>query len=476
MITSILDSVNNQSNEIIEYDNNELTKNDVNNYGIIYTPFILSEKILNLIPEKYFKDPDMCWLDIGAGRGSFSIILYKKLNKGLQDIIPNIVDRHKHIIEKMLWMIEIYPDHIDYLKKVFGKNANIINCCFLSLNKYEYPPFDFIIGNPPYNISGSIKTPTNSKQKKTDDGRAVYVEFVKKSLELLLDGGFLNLIIPSLWLKPDKAGLYDIFTNLKIHKLHCLSTSATYKSFNYKAQTPTCYFLIEKTNIEYFQDKSIKIYDKSFDKYFEYYVEPYYPIPTHGISIINRLIPYVKRFDSLKVYKSNTPSRRSLFSDISGDEFQYINIKTCILDKNQPRLIKNYSNISQHFNDKPKLILAHKMYGFPFYDISGEYGISTRDTYIILQEDYSKKELIEIQAFLSTRFALYIFSITNYRMRYLERYAFYFLPNIKKILNFPKLNKYNRNERDKKLADFFNLSINEREIIENYSHDYKFFQ
>ena len=85
--------------------------------------------------------------------------------------------------------------------------------------------------------------------------------------------------------------------------------------------------------------------------------------------------------------------------------------------------------------------MAHKMYGFPYLDISGVYGISARDNYIILQSDYSLAELKELAHFLSTKFAIFIFQCTNYRMRYLEKYAFQFLPVITKITNFPRLTK-----------------------------------
>ena len=165
-----------------------------------------------------------------------------------------------------------------------------------------------------------------------------------------------------------------------------------------------------------------------------------------------------------------------------------------------------------------KLVLAHKMYGFPYLDVSGEYGISTRDNYVISGCNYSVDELQEIQAFLSTKFALFVFSTCNYRMRYLERYAFNFLPDIINMGNarcnvgvggvgvgvgvggggvgvggvggggdgvggvcvggvgFPVLkNIESRGERDIKIADFFGFSIEEREIIEKYSRDYKFF-
>ena len=243
-------------------------KEYIQNYGIVYTPSTLVNKILDLIPQHYFKDPTLRWLDIGAGKGAFCENLYNRLFADLSNSIPNVEERKNHIIKNMIYMVEIYPDHITELQEKFSKEANIINKCFLSLNKYEYEPFDFIIGNPPFNINGSIKTPTNSKQKKTDDGKAIYVEFVNKGLELLYENGFLNLIIPSLWLKPDKAKLYNTLTNLKIHKLHCLSTSATQKEFNYKAQTPTCFFLIENNKIEH--EPKIEIYDKLTNSYIPY--------------------------------------------------------------------------------------------------------------------------------------------------------------------------------------------------------------
>ena len=38
--------------------------NDINNYGIVYTPDNFVDEILNLIPDKYFKNKQLKWLDI----------------------------------------------------------------------------------------------------------------------------------------------------------------------------------------------------------------------------------------------------------------------------------------------------------------------------------------------------------------------------------------------------------------------------
>ena len=199
-----------------------ISKDDKNNYGIVYTPDSLVNKILDLIPKKYFSNPNLRWLDIGAGNGAFSLNLYNRLFNDLSNVFPNIITRKDHIIKNMIHMCEIYPPHIEELKTHFSQDANIIQKDFLGLNKYEYEPFDIIIGNPPYNINGALKTPTNNSLKKTDDGKQVYVEFINKSLDLLYDQGHLALIIPTLWMKPDKAGLYNTLTsdNFSIKYLH----------------------------------------------------------------------------------------------------------------------------------------------------------------------------------------------------------------------------------------------------------------
>ncbi len=455
--------------------NKDIEKSDISNYGIIYTPFDLVEKQLDQIPEIYFKDPDLKWLDTGAGIGNYSIILFKRLYQGLSHIIIDNDERRRHIIEKMIYMVEVFPPHIQHLLNIFGESSNIITKCFLSLTVEEYGYYDFIIGNPPYNINGSIKTPTNSKLKKQDDGKTVYIDFVYKSLELLKSGGFLNYVIPNIWLKPDKAGLYKRLTNLKIHFLTPLTTNDTQKYFKYQAQTPTCYFLIENIQDPNNGDKIIKIWDKFLIKYIDYRLLKDWPIPCHGISIINKLIFFIEKYYNLSPYKSSTLKKNIKTNTQQCKIYLYKNITTCIIDNLTPQIKYNWSNCKCQYSDENKLILAHKMYGFPYMDISGECGISSRDNYIFLEQDYNISNLVDIQKYLSTKFALFIFSTTNYRMRYLERYAFQFIPDISKITDFKFDNTLNRIERDKYIYNFFNLTKKEREIIEDFSRDYKFF-
>ncbi len=452
-----------------------------NNYGIVYTPDPLVNQILDLIPKHYYENPHLKWLDVGAGNGAFSLNLYNRLATHLATAFPNLETRRSHIIKNMITMCEIYPPHIEKLRELFSQDANIITSDFLLLNK-DLKQFDFIIGNPPYNINGALKTPTNKSLKKNNGGKQIYVDFVNKSLSLLHKGGHLALIIPSLWLKPDKAGLYYslLHSNFVIEKLHCLSASETQKAFLYKAQTPTCFFyghLKEQTKeTKEIKQITLSIYDKLNDCYIDYVLRPNYPIPINGINIINKLLAYVDKLGHLKVYKSNSPPKNSLFyNDNKNNDNANINIHTTKLYKKTPLLIINYSNNLQHYANQPKLILAHKMYGFPYLDCSGVYGISARDNYILTTTDYSINELQQIQAFLSTKIALFIFSTTNYRMRYLERYAFQFIPNITKLEGFPNLVNLNPISREKLISNFFNFSNEEEIIIKNSFANYNDF-
>ena len=107
----------------------------------------------------------------------------------------------------------------------------------------------------------------------------------------------------------------------------------------------------------------------------------------------------------------------------------FINIKTCVIKNTvQPELVIEYSNKPCPYYNKRKLVLAHGMYGFPYIDSEGEYGISNRDKYVYLSDNLG--DLKRLQDFLSSDLVFYLFNATRYRMKYLEKYIFMYLPNI----------------------------------------------
>ena len=67
------------------------------------------------------------------------------------------------------------------------RNANIINDDFINYNfdNYSVKEFDYIIGNPPFNCNGMKKVPTNNNVKKKNDGKTIWIDFLKKSISIL---------------------------------------------------------------------------------------------------------------------------------------------------------------------------------------------------------------------------------------------------------------------------------------------------
>lgn len=436
-----------------------ISDKDKSRLGIVYTPINLVEKILELIPIDTF-NKETKWLDIGAGLGNFSFIIYEKLY--------NLLNINNDNIIKNLYLSEIEEKQIFYLRNLFGENINLFNNFFDISEKYN-SFFDVIVGNPPYNY-GKIKTPTNKELNKKDEGKSIWQKFIIESLKLLKYGGFLSLIVPAIWLKPDKSGIYSLLTSYKIIKLNCLSNLETNKQFQYKAQTPTCYFLIQKTlSIE----NNILIYDDIYNKYINYRLINNYPIPMNYVSIINKFLKKVDKLGTLKVFKTNCLSSKNNLSTVKNEYYEYENISSCLLGgikKLEPFKIKFYSNFPCQFAFDQKLILAHKMYGFPFFD-DGNIGISSRDNYII--KDYSRKELIKIGKFLSCKTLVFIYSVTAYRMKYLEKYIFDFIPNISSEELFDDLPE-DINERDKIIQEYFGLSDRENRMINSSVKNYKF--
>ena len=425
-------------------------------YGEVITPYSFIELIISSIPIELFKDKTLKWLDPGAGQGNFSIIVYYKLLEGLKDIIPNIEERSNHIITKMLFMVEIQEDNCNILEEIFGENANIY--CKDYLN-FEADKFDIIIGNPPFNSKGQIKVPTKKGDKK-NDGKTIWPDFVIKSLSLLKENGKLCFFIPSIWLKPDKRGLYYILFKHKIEYINCFSNTITNSIFKGQAQTPSCFFVLTKQpRLSY-----ITIYDTDVKKYVFYDLVIGKPIPLFGQLICNKL----KNYPYIEVIKTNLPSKTTKFSLEATEEYKYKNISTCRLNKLTPELVINYSCNPQCYYNTPKLVLAHKMYGFPYLDKSGEYGISNRDNYVIIKNDVN--DLVKLQKFLSTKTALYLFESTRYRMKYLEKYAFELIPDITKLDDFPE------SITDETIGDYFNFTEVEREYIDRlHNHKYNFF-
>lgn len=429
-------------------------------YGEIFTPFFLITEMLDMMSNNTFTDKTKTFMDCGAGTGFFSMMLFWKLDDGLKQTMPIKSIRQNHIITNMLFMCEIRNENSTKLKELFGSDANITEGDYRS---YTGRHFDYIIGNPPYNCNGIKKVPTNSIKDKKHDGKTIWSSFVRHSLQLLKPVGEIMMIIPSIWMKPDKEKNYDFITGFKIKKLMCLTNTKTNAYFKGEAQTPTCLIYLEKTE----NDNTVELYDTCAKRFVAY---PYYigePLPVFGASILNKMRGNTDT-PRINVIKTNMPSSLASIMCDYDKTHTHINIRTAILiNKQDVRLVIEYSSMMLAFAGCKKLVLPHKMYGFPYLDLEGKYGISNRDSYVILSDnsDY----LIRLADFFKTKTALYLFECTRYRMKYLEKYIFQIIPDIASLYDFPK------KITDETIANYFGLSDEEITSIDTlHSTQYSF--
>ena len=97
----------------------------------VFTPNSLINDMLDKLPEGVWSNPDKTWLDPCAGLGNFSVQVLKRLMEGLSKWEPDEEARKKHILENMLYHVEMNPESVAKIQKVLnpeGKYTLNVHC------------------------------------------------------------------------------------------------------------------------------------------------------------------------------------------------------------------------------------------------------------------------------------------------------------------------------------------------------------
>ena len=78
-----------------------------------------SKGMLDHLPPEVWKNPNLKWLDPANGIGNFPICVYYRLMDGLKDLFPDKKKRSKHIIENMLYMVELDSSNVAISRSIF---------------------------------------------------------------------------------------------------------------------------------------------------------------------------------------------------------------------------------------------------------------------------------------------------------------------------------------------------------------------
>lgn len=109
----------------------------------VFTPPSLVNEMLDKLPQEVWSQPDKTWLDPCAGLGNFSVVILERLMYGLSEWESDPEKRKKHILENMLYHVEMNPESVERLQRILnpeGKYQLNIKCSdFLTFDLEEAP-------------------------------------------------------------------------------------------------------------------------------------------------------------------------------------------------------------------------------------------------------------------------------------------------------------------------------------------------
>ena len=430
-LTSTIDTESELINEVASFVS---TKSDMKQRGVVFTNEQTILTLLDLLPNHVWTNPNYKWLDPSAGIGNFMIFVFFKLMKHLP--IKTSEDRRKHILESMLYFVEIKPDYVDTIQHIFCGDRYQLNIhlgTFVEMNidsdnQNIYTQdilFDIIVTNPPY-------------QKPNKQGGAsakpLYHLFIHKSLQKLSLKGYLVAIHPFTWRRKSKE--IKLMEDLLQYQIHILYTNNNYTEFN-KSAIHINYYLLQKipntkTTLckNYFNHTYYESRLKLTNRY------GFLPIllTKETMSILDKVCgsPGSKLTiqHQSKIGSTHSPSNTSVTQ--SGD-FMYPNYHTYSLKKQT--IIYRYTKQKHPSHDKHKIIMnfkgGYKLFR-PFVD-TGTMGITDCGLYI----DLTDQPETSILNLLTSPLFMFLLKITSYNYAPNMKNEFHVLNTITIQENYP---------------------------------------
>ena len=230
-------------------------KEEKDKFGEVFTPMDLIKEMFKKLPKEVWSDPDKKWLDPANGIGNFPMVAYILLMEGLKDIprLSNPEKRSNHIIENMLYMVEINPKNVKISRRIFGSNANI--CCADFLNEQDkvmkyfnerrkVEMFDVIIGNPPFQDEIDVTNSAAFHGPRKGGKNKLYERITVSCIGLLNPNGYLIFVTPDNIMTGNTNKAYEEL--IKHHTMYVCFNNIQKRYFPTVGQ-PMCYFLIQRS-------------------------------------------------------------------------------------------------------------------------------------------------------------------------------------------------------------------------------------
>ena len=353
---------------------------------------VLANELLDQMPNEVFQSESTTFLDPAMGGGQFCYAIENRLREyGHSD--ENISQRvfgFESVIMDIRFAVNKY--------KLVGQYSLVKPTTFLETETLGMK-FDVILGNPPY------QKPNGSDRMGSRGANSLWDKFVFKSLDLVKDDGFVALIHPPAWRKPnDRYGLWKILTQDN-QMLHLTMRSGKDQQDAFSIGVRFDYYVLQKTP----KYKNTTVVDHE-DVTYDLDLANYPWLPNFAISEISNMIG-----EGCEVLYNTKYHTQHDHNDKQTKRYAYPVVHTI----NQQGLgIKYFKDeyTDTHFGNK-KVLLNQNELQYPVNDHKGEYGMSQLTFGIKIT---SKKQGDEIVKFLNSDKGKRIIAATKWNTFYTD--------------------------------------------------------
>jgi hypothetical protein len=350
-------------------------------YGEVFTPIELICQGFDYLPKDVWTNPNLKWLDPVNGIGNFTVVAYYKLYDSLKSKIPDASERSKHIIENMLYMVELNPVNVRVCIKIFKMiddkaKPNIIRHDFLKFQGFKgIDKFDIIMGNPPF-----------SKKVGPSKNQPIWGLFVKDSIIKYLEkDGYLIFIHPSGWrnISGRFRYVYDLIQERDLMNLTMRDYRDGIKAFG--VATNYDYYCLKNTITK----KNITKINDIDKNNIEIDLNDYEFIPGGMFKEFEKLKGQnkVEIIYATNTYETRPDKSKNPIKKIEDKIFKFPIINT-ITKKAGAKLI--YSSVKDKKIFVPKVVWSNGVGTYPIVDDTGKYGL-TQFSYGIKDEPKNLK-------------------------------------------------------------------------------------
>ena len=396
------------------------------------------------LPLSVLRNPNGKWIDPAAGVGNFGVVAFHVLDQYLVSAIPHTVKRQKHIIENMLYFIELDKTNGTQLKKIIGSlcpgaKPNILIADTLSYkgkmdslkNDLGCSEFTVVMGNPPFNSGGT----------KLEGTKRLHIDFTEFGLELLGSTGRLLFVCPPNYREADSV-MNTVFRDSgkgSFEFIRIISATRTLSLFNIQARLDIFQWAKGYTGKTTILDE--------YNEVAEVVVDLEKHLPNFGHSIFEKILKKVKALGVLKP----TPFRTTEFSTQKASTFKCTGKKYKIIHLITAAGKRVYINNKPHpLQTKKKIFLNGLGVPYVYYDKKGEYAPSQSPVIVLEPTD-------ALAAFMKSAFFNFIVWGLRITGNNNLPYLFSMVPDIR--------SSSNSFENPDDFVQFFGLTVSEKKFV-----------